>query len=44
MHATYADYALGADQLNEAVLDRTLGVALSISRDVAEITDVAGFV
>lgn len=36
-----ADDALGADQLDKAVLDRALGVALGIGLDVAEVTDVA---
>lgn len=44
MYATYADNALRTDQLDEAVLDRALGVALGIGRDVTEITDVAGLV
>jgi hypothetical protein len=32
---------VGSDQLDEAVLDRALGVALAVSLDVAEVADVA---
>ena len=39
--ATYANDALGADELDEVVDNRTLGVALGIRVDVAEVTDVA---
>lgn len=35
---------MGANQLDEAVTDRALGITLGVSLDVAEITDVAGFV
>lgn len=41
---TYADDAVRANQLDEAVLDRSLGVTLGISVDVAEVTDVTGVV
>ena len=41
---TYADDALRADELDELVGHRALGVALSIGLDVAEVTDVAGLV
>ena len=40
--ATYANDAVGANQLDVAVLDRALGVALAVRLDVAEITNVAG--
>jgi hypothetical protein len=39
-----ADDALRADELDELVGHRALGVALSIGLDVAEVTDVAGLV
>ena len=35
---------MGANQLHKGVLDRALGVALSISLDVAQITNVTGLV
>lgn len=39
-----ADDALGANQLDEGVLDGALGVALAVGLDVAQVTDVAGLV
>ena len=41
---TYADDALGANQLNQGVGDGALGVALAIGLEVTEITDVADIV
>lgn len=41
MIGTYADDTLGTDKLDEAVLNGTLGVALSIGLDVSQVTDVA---
>jgi hypothetical protein len=38
---TYADDALGADQLDELVLDAALGVALAVGLDVTEVANVA---
>lgn len=38
---TYANDGLGANQLNELVLEAALGVALSIGLQVAEVTNVA---
>ena len=38
---TYANHALGADELDEAVGHAALGVALGIRLDVAEVTNVA---
>jgi hypothetical protein len=38
---TYANDALGANQLDELVDNGALGVAVVIGLDVAEITDVA---
>ena len=38
---SYANHALGADELDEAVGHAALGVALSIRLDVAEVTNVA---
>jgi hypothetical protein len=38
---TYADDALGADDLDELVGHGALGVALGIRLDVAEVTNVA---
>lgn len=38
---TYANDALGADELDEVVSHGALGVALGIGLNVAEITDVA---
>lgn len=40
--ATYANDAVRTDQLDMAVLDGALGVALAVRLDVAEITNVAG--
>ena len=40
MVATYANDAVGADQLDERVGDGALGVALGVGLDVAEVTDV----
>ena len=37
---TYANDALGSDQLDELILDGSLGVALGISLEVAQISDV----
>lgn len=42
--ATYANDALGADQLDELVGDAALGVALGVRLDVAEVTNVTGLV
>lgn len=39
-----ADDAVGADQLDQGVGGRALGVALTIGLDVAEIANVAGLV
>lgn len=41
---TYANDAVGANQLDEAVLDGALGIALAIRVNVAEIADVAGVI
>lgn len=41
---TYADDALGADELDKVIGHGALGVALGISLEVAEITDVANLV
>ena len=41
---TYANHALGANELDEAVGHAALGVALGIRLDVAEVTNVAGLV
>lgn len=41
---TYANDGLGADQLDQAVLETALGVTLSISLEVAQVTNVAGLV
>jgi hypothetical protein len=38
---TYADDALGSDQLDELVLDASLGVALGICLEVTQVTDMA---
>lgn len=43
-YKTYANDAVGANQLDEAVRDGALGVALAIGVDVAEIANVASFV
>lgn len=37
---TYANDALGANELDQLVLDAALGVALAVGLEVAEITDV----
>lgn len=42
--STYANDALGPDELDERVSNGTLGVALAVRLDVAEITDVADLV
>lgn len=39
--STYANDGLGPDQLDVLVLDRALGVALGIGRDVAQVANVA---
>lgn len=44
MFITYANDALGANQLHKRVLERALGVALTISLNVAEVTNVASLV
>lgn len=41
---TYADDAVGADELDVRVHDGALGVALAISLDVAQVADVAGLI
>lgn len=41
---TYANDRLGANQLDELVLDTALGIALSIGLNVAQVTDVADLV
>lgn len=41
MECTYANDGLGSDQLDMAVLESALGVALAIGLDVAEVTHVA---
>lgn len=41
---TYADDALGANELDEQVGHGALGVALGVGLDVAEITDMAGLI
>ena len=38
---TYANDALGPDELDELVCDRALGVALAVGLNVAKVTDVA---
>lgn len=38
---TYANDALGTDELNQLILNGTLGVTLAISLEVAKVTDVA---
>ena len=38
---TYADNALGADQLDQLVGVASLGVTLAVSLEVAQVTDVA---
>lgn len=42
--STYTNDAVRANQLDKTVLDRSLGVTLGISVDVAEVTDVTGVV
>lgn len=44
MEASYANDAVGANQLDKLVGDGTLGIALSISLDVAEVTNVTGLI
>ena len=44
VYISYADDAVGADQLDQGVGGRALGVALGIGLDVAEIANVAGLV
>lgn len=41
---TYANDAVGADQLDEAVSDGALGIALAVGLDVAQVTDVTGLI
>lgn len=41
---TYADDAVGANQLDKRVSDGTLGIALTVSLNVSEITNVTGLV
>lgn len=41
---TYTQDALGADQLDELVLHRADGVALSVGLEVTKVTDVADFI
>jgi hypothetical protein len=41
---TYADDALGANELDEQVGHGALGVALGVGLEVAEITDMAGLI
>jgi hypothetical protein len=38
---TYADNALGADQLDQLVGVASLGVTLAVSLEVAQVTDMA---
>lgn len=38
---SYANDAVGANQLDKGVSDRALGVALAISLQVSEVTDVS---
>lgn len=38
--SSYANNAVGPDNLHEVILDRALGVALGVGLNVAEITDV----
>ncbi len=42
--STYANDAVGANQLDEAVRDGALGVALAVSLNVAEIANVTGLI
>jgi hypothetical protein len=44
LEVSYANDAVGANQLNKLVGDGSLGIALSISLDVAEVTDVTGLI
>lgn len=39
--ATYSEHTLLANQLDQAIADAALGVALGIGLDVAQVTDVA---
>lgn len=43
-HPTYANNALGTDQLDELVGGRALAVALSIGLEVAQITYMASLI
>lgn len=38
---TYANDALGANELDQLVLDAALGVTLAVGLEVTEVTDVA---
>jgi hypothetical protein len=38
---TYANDALGANELNQLILDAALGVTLAVGLEVTEVTDVA---
>jgi hypothetical protein len=40
-NVTYANDALGSDQLDKLVLGRALGVTLAIEVEVAKVTNVA---
>lgn len=42
--STHANDGLRADQLDMLVLNATLGVALAIGLDVAQVTNVAGLI
>lgn len=44
MEDSYANDAVGANQLDKVVGDGALGIALSISLDVAEVTNVTGLI
>lgn len=44
MEVSYANDAVGANQLDKVVGDGALGVALSISLDVAEVTNVTDLI
>jgi hypothetical protein len=39
--ATYANDALGTDELDQLVLDGALGVTLTVGLEVTKVTDVA---
>lgn len=41
MRETYTNDRLGSNQLDVLILDSALGVALAISLDVAQVTNVA---